>query len=133
MENNNYRLDFQVRDYELDMEGIVNNSVYQNYLEHARHEYLKKQGISFSELAKSGINPIIIKAELEYKYPLRSGDKFWVSVNLDRESKLKFAFYQEVRLYPDDKLVVKAKLTGTVMNDKGRPFLPDEIIKAFGR
>ena len=34
-----YRLKFKVRDYECDMQGIVNNSVYQNYLE---QEWLKE-------------------------------------------------------------------------------------------
>ncbi|MBU2223338.1 MAG: acyl-CoA thioesterase, partial [Gammaproteobacteria bacterium] len=30
-----FSVDFKVRDYECDMQGIVNNAVYFNYLEHA--------------------------------------------------------------------------------------------------
>ena len=48
-----FRLDFKVRDYECDIQGIVNNGVYQNYLEHARHEYLLASGVDFAELAKT--------------------------------------------------------------------------------
>ena len=44
-------LDMEVRDYECDLQGVVNNSVYQNYLEHTRHKYLKSTGIDFAELA----------------------------------------------------------------------------------
>jgi acyl-CoA thioester hydrolase len=132
MNSYDFRLDFQVRDYELDIEGIVNNSVYLNYLEHARHEFLIDKGIDFAKLAQEGVSPIIIKAEIEYKFPLRSRDKFWVGLNFKRESKLKFAFYQDIYLLPDNKPIVKAKITGSVMNEKGRPFLPDVIVAAFG-
>ncbi len=64
-----YRLDFKVRDYELDMQGgVVNNSVYQNYLEHARHEFLLSRGIDFAEYSdKGGIYLIVTRALMEYK------------------------------------------------------------------
>jgi acyl-CoA thioester hydrolase len=39
-----FSLEMKVRDYECDMQGIVNNAVYQNYLEWARHEYLLSRG-----------------------------------------------------------------------------------------
>ena len=42
-----YNEEIAVRDYECDIQGIVNNSVYMNYCEHARHEYLKTVGIDF--------------------------------------------------------------------------------------
>ena len=42
-----FELEMQVRDYECDMEGIVNNAIYQHYLEHTRHEFLASSGISF--------------------------------------------------------------------------------------
>jgi len=40
MENYRFKLNFEVRDYECDLSGIVNNAVYLHYLEHARHELL---------------------------------------------------------------------------------------------
>ena len=52
-DNFRYRLQFEVRDYECDLQGIVNNAVYQNYLEHARHQLLKSIGVDFAEVITS--------------------------------------------------------------------------------
>lgn len=122
-----FTLDMEVRDYECDMQGIVNNSVYQNYLEHARHVYLKTVGIDFKEFTERGINLVVVRAELDYKSPLQSGDRFAVGLTMVRESPLKFAFHQEILRLPDMKLAIKAKITGTALNGRGRPEIPAEL------
>jgi acyl-CoA thioester hydrolase len=122
-----YTLEMSVRDYECDMQGIVNNSVYQNYLEHVRHLYLKQVGIDFSEYTRQGINLVVVRAELDYKYPLVSGDTFVVALAMRRESALKFAFYQDIFRLPDHKLVLKAKIIGTALNQRGRPEIPEAL------
>ena len=48
-----YELKMKVRDYECDLEGIVNNANYQHYMEHTRHEFLLEAGISFSDRHRS--------------------------------------------------------------------------------
>lgn len=126
-----YKLELKVRDYECDMQGIVNNSVYMNYLEHTRHEFLLEKGINFAELAKNSVNLVVIRAELEYKFPLASGEQFWVGLNLVQSSKVRFDFLQDIYRYGDSKLILKAKITGTAVNQRGRPYVPDEIKGLF--
>ncbi len=116
-----------VRDYECDLQGIVNNGVYQNYLEHVRHLYLKSIGIDFAEYTRSGINLVVVRAELDYKYPLTSGDRFLVRLDLVRESKLRFAFVQTIVRLPDERPVLAARIIGTALNARGRPHLPPEL------
>ena len=128
-----FTLELSVRDYECDMQGIVNNSVYMNYLEHVRHEYLKTVGIDFTLFAKQGINLVVVRAELDYKSPLQSGDRFRVGVNLVRESPLRFAFHQDIFRLPDMKPVVKAKVTGTALNLRGRPEIPAELDRLMAK
>ena len=45
-----YELKMKVRDYECDLEGIVNNANYQHYMEHTRHEFLLQAGMSWMAL-----------------------------------------------------------------------------------
>lgn len=83
-----HRIEFKVRDYECDMQGVVNNGVYQNYLEHARHEFLKSKNIDFSEVTASGINLVVTRAELDYRDSLKSNDSFEVCSNVQKISRL---------------------------------------------
>jgi len=128
-----YKIDFKVRDYECDLQGVVNNGVYQNYLEHARHEYLLDAGIDFAQLTRDNINLMVIRAELDYRFPLTSGDKFWIGINTEQASKVRFSFLQDIYRSADDKLIMNANITGTSVNERGRPFLPDVIKQLFSR
>jgi acyl-CoA thioester hydrolase len=130
MEENNQKfiLEFIVRDYECDIQGIVNNANYQHYLEHARHEYLISRGISFAKLHDEGIDLIVTKVEIDYKFPLRSMDKFFVTVEIKRAGNVRLEFLQSIFRIPDNKLIVNAKVTG-VATKKGKPVSPEEIYK----
>jgi acyl-CoA thioester hydrolase len=124
--------ELEVRDYELDLQGIVNNGVYQNYLEHVRHLYLKSIGIDFADYTRRGINLVVVRAELDYRFPLSSGDRFLVGVNFLRESRLKFVFQQEIIRLPDERPILSARIIGTALNERGRPFVPAEFAARLG-
>ena len=126
-----HELEFKVRDYECDIQGVVNNGVYQNYLEHARHEFLQSQGINFAEVTNAGINLVVIRAELEYKNSLTSNDKFVVRSLVRQVSKVRFEFQQDIFRLPDQSLMLAAKITGTALNQRGRPFVPDLLTQLF--
>jgi len=127
MKDYQYRLELDVRDYECDLAGMVNNANYLHYLEHARHIFIRAVGTDFAELAKRGIFLSVIRIEIDYLFPLRSGDKFYVGTNMVRISRLRFGFLQDIYRIPDDKPIVQAKVIGTAINEKGRPQLPKEI------
>ena len=129
--NQPFSLEFVVRDYECDLQGVVNNANYQHYLEHARHQFLISKGLSFVELHDEGIDLIVTKVEIEYKYPLRSRDEFNVTVNIQREGNARILFVQEIFRLPDLKLIVKARVTG-VATKKGRPVPPGDLVSRLG-
>jgi len=126
-----HSIEFKVRDYECDMQSVVNNGVYQNYLEHARHEYLQTRGINFAEMTAQGINLVVVRAELDYRDSLRSNDSFVVKSNLERLSKIRFLFRQDIYRLSDNKLMLEAQITGTSLNAQGRPFVADALQRLF--
>ncbi len=127
-----FTCDMEVRDYECDLQGIVNNSVYQNYLEHTRHTYIKSLGLDFAVLSEKGINLVVKRVEIDYQTPLKRGDEFTSVLKMERLSPLRFGFVQHIYRIPDNKLVIKALVVGTAINQRGRPELPDDLIKVWG-
>ena len=69
----------RVRTYELDSFGHVNNAVYLNYLEEARSEFLKQVGLSFHDLARSGVHLVIVEAHVRYVSPAFYGDEIEIA------------------------------------------------------
>jgi acyl-CoA thioester hydrolase len=125
-----FELEFKVRDYECDLQGVVNNSVYQNYLEHTRHEFLKIIGLNFEDLFRRGIVAVVARVELAYKTSLRSGDSFVVRLRVEHEG-VKYIFYQDIYRLPDEKLCCKGIVTTTSLVS-GRLAICKEIVDALG-
>lgn len=119
-----FKLEFLVRDYECDLQGIVNNANYQHYLEHARHVYIKKLGIDFAELHQQGIDLVVARIDMAFKTPLKSNDSFEVSVSLKKEG-IRWVFHQDIVRIPDQKMVVKAKVdTVALVNGRLSDYQP---------
>lgn len=125
-----FELELMVRDYECDLQGIVNNSVYQNYLEHGRHEFLHEVGLDFAQLCKDGIDAVVTRIEMDYKLPLRPRDRFIVKLGMHKQGRLRFVFDQAIFRKADGKLVLEAEVTG-VLTRNGRPIPPDLFDEVF--
>ena len=118
MEKYIYQLEMKVRDYECDLQGIVNNANYQHYLENTRHEFLISTGISFAELHQQGVDPVVARINMAFKTPLKSGDEFISKLYLKKEG-IKYVFYQDIFRKSDNKTVIKS-VVETVCTVNGR-------------
>jgi acyl-CoA thioester hydrolase len=128
-----FSIEIEVRDSECDMQGVVNNAVYLNYLEHARHKFLNACGLDFAKITQSGIHLVAIRVEVDYLSPLKSRDIAIVSVEVERISKLRVGFRQSITRKRDDKLSVNALVVATSLNERGRPFYMAELEGLFRR
>ena len=104
-----FELKDKVRDYECDLQGIVNNANYQHYLEHCRHEFLLSHDISFAELHDQGTDAVVARLTMQFKVPLRSGDEY-VSKLWIRKDGLKYIFMQDIFRLSDMKLSIRAQV-----------------------
>jgi len=127
-----FDIELKVRDYECDMGHVVNHAAYLNYLEHARHEVLGGMGISFGELAKRGIYLVVTRIEADFKASLTSGDAFIVRTELHRKGRLRLLFTQHIHRVSDNRLMLSAVVTGTALNERGRPEMPAELEAVLG-
>lgn len=127
-----FDLELKVRDYECDMDHVVNNAVYLNYLEHARHEFLLGVGIKFGELSRQGISLVVTRIEADFRASLTSGDTFYVRTSLNRKGRIRLQFNQGIHRSSDNKLMLSAVVTGTALNERGRPEIPLELDRALG-
>ena len=99
----------EVRDYECDIEGIVNNANYLHYTEHTRHLFLKHCGLSFAEMHEKGVDAVVARMELQYKVPLRCDDEFISRMWLEKDS-FKYIFHHDIYRASDEAICFKAKV-----------------------
>lgn len=90
-------MEMQVRDYECDVQGVVNNATYFNYLEQARNQIFRENGMSsLFELHKQNEDPIIVRAEIDYRYPLWAYDVFVIHTQIETKGSFRLLFRQKI-------------------------------------
>ena len=121
----------QVRDYECDIEGIVNNANYLHYCEHTRHLFMQQGGLSFAEMHEKGVDAVLARMTMQFKMPLRPDDEFVSRLRLTKEG-IKYVFHHDISRVSDDRLcfraqaelvcIVNGRLSGS--EDYDRAFAP---------
>ena len=119
----------EVRDYECDIEGIVNNANYLHYTEHTRHLFLKECGLSFAEMHAKGVDAVVARMKLDFKTPLRCDDEFISRLWLEKEG-IKYIFHQDIFRTSDETLCFHGDIT-LVCLVNGRLGNSEDYDKAF--
>ncbi|MCM1451166.1 MAG: acyl-CoA thioesterase [Clostridium sp.] len=123
-----FSMQMQVRDYEVDAEGIVNNAEYLHYMEHTRHEFCRKAGITFRQMRERGIDPVATRIEISYKQPLRLSDEMVSCLNISRHGA-QFIFEQDI--YRADGELAAAGVVKIACIENGRLSRGEALAEAF--
>jgi len=109
----------QVRTYECDSYGHVNNANYLNYLEFARYEYLRSIGFNYPAVVKAGYGIYIARIEIDYKKPAFIDDKLLIQSKPMKRGAVSGIIAQEI--FRGEEVIVTAKVTWAFVNSSGQP------------
>lgn len=71
-----------MRSYELDALGHLNQAVYHSYAEVARVEAFIAAGVSWDDLVATGVGPVMLASQINFRRELRGGEKVDVTCEL---------------------------------------------------
>lgn len=115
--NEVFSLPLKVRDYECDTGGGVNNAVYLNYLEFGRFEFLRQiLKWDLPALTAQNVGFVVARIEIDFQRSLVLGDEFVLETAMDRASKRRFLFTQNIYRASDRKIILNAKVLCTAIN-----------------
>jgi acyl-CoA thioester hydrolase len=106
----------QVRSYECDSYGHVNNANYLNYLEFARYEHLKDVGFDYVKAVEAGYGLFIARIEIDYIKPAITDDVLTIKSWPIKKGAVSGVISQEIRRGGD--ILIKAKVTWAFVNAK---------------
>ena len=109
----------QVRTYECDSYGHVNNAAYLNYLEFARYEFLKTIGFDYPAAIKAGYGVYVARLEIEYKKPAVTDDVLIIRSTPIKKGAVSGVIAQEITRGSDS--IAHAKVTWAFVDSSGQP------------
>ncbi len=124
-----FEMSWKVRDYECDLQGIVNNAIYMHYLEFTRNEFLNQTGTNLGDLHAMGIDIVLARITMSLKTPLRPGDEVLSKMKISKE-KIKYVFNQDLYRKSDNKIVCRAivELVSLINGKLGNSKIVDKLL-----
>ncbi len=117
-----------VRYAETDMMGIVHHSRYYPWFEMARTDFIKKSGITYTEMEKMGVLLPLTETGAKYIYGLKYEDEVMVTCKLTKLSVARCEFGYEVYKLPEMKLMSTGRTAHGFVN---REFVPINLKKQY--
>ena len=116
----------RVRYAEADRMGLLHHAQYLVYLEQARTEVLRSQGLTYRDLEDQGFLLVLTKAEIRYRRPAYYDDLLHVRTFVVRTTTVRIDHRYEV--WRGGELLAEATTTLACVDREGRPqVLPDPL------
>ncbi len=125
--------EIQVMYFDTDAGGVVHNIAYLRFIETARTYLAINMGMSFEEIARTQIHPVVVRTEVDYKRPALLGDVLVVNGRVVETTGIRFWVEFEILRPSDGALLVKCRQAlALVQMPAGRPVrLPPGFPESF--
>jgi YbgC/YbaW family acyl-CoA thioester hydrolase len=81
---------YQVMFFDTDCAAVVHNLAYLRIIETARTLLAEQLGFDMASMAQSGIFPVLLRTEVDYRRPARLSDKLLVRGRLESVERVRF-------------------------------------------
>jgi acyl-CoA thioester hydrolase len=113
--------EFRVRFNETDPLGIVWHGNYVTYLEDGREAFGERFGISYKDIQNAKLFAPIVKCTVDYKMPLRHGDRATIETIFVNQSAAKMQF--TYKIFKGEMLVATGETIQVFTDFEGELFL----------
>lgn len=110
-----------VRYSETDMMGIVHHSRYYPWFEQARTDYIKKIGLTYSELEKIGLMLPLTETQCKYFYGLTYEDEVLITCRMEKLTVARVEFFYEVFKLPEMTKMSEGRTKHGIVDGEMRP------------
>ena len=116
-----------VRYAETDAQGVVHHANYLVWFEEGRSDFLRQQGLNYTDFEKAGYFVVVGQAELKYRSPAYYEDRLVVETTLRKMRGKILEFTYRIRNQKDE-LLAEGRTVHVVLGPDRRPAnLPAEL------
>ncbi len=126
----------QVRNYEIDWQGIVHNAVYLHYFETGRVAYLQALGIAIDVNTIQHENRVVVaRNEIDYRSPARFNETLVVLTRIAELGRTSFTFEGWIEERTASRLIAENRSVHVWMDTQGLEplLLPEAFIESVMR
>lgn len=114
--------------HDTDCGGVVYYANYLKFLEEARTEFLEKRGVLIKELLKENIIFVVVRQEIEYKFPAFYADILSIDTRLAKLYPVRMEFDYEIK-NESGKIICLAKTILACVDSDFKPIAIPGIVR----
>jgi YbgC/YbaW family acyl-CoA thioester hydrolase len=112
----------QVMFFDTDCAAVVHNIAYLRFIEIARTMLADQLGMGLVGMAETGLYPVVVRTEVDYRKPARLGDKLVVHGRLEVVERMRFWCAFRIVRTDDAALIAESRqMLAVIQMPQGKP------------